>query len=248
MHQTSGPFSSLLHAIRWRSGQSSAEGLPDSDSATLINDDGVTVGRRVLTGLGETLLRWEPDSVDAVVLETLGTGFNGAKMARAHAINDQGTIVGYSDKYLSPTNNVGKRATRWEPGSTAAIELAGLDGFPSGEAFDINDFGLIVGTAGTASLVNQVNRAVLWYPDGQVVDLNSLMAPDSGWVLNTARAVTNSGWIAGLGMFDSDGPGGRAAYSRMYLMQLPEPWSGSLIAVAATMLLVRGRRSCFPRQ
>ena len=64
-------------------------------------------------------------------------------------------------------------------------------------------------------------RAVLWRADGIAIDLNSLMDPASGWVLNKATAVNDLGWIAGIGTYDPDGAGGQNAYSRMFLIQAP---------------------------
>ena len=47
------------------------------------------------------------------------------------------------------------------------------------------------------------------------------MDPASGWTLNFATAISNTGWIAGSGKFDPDGAGGQAVYTRMFLLQIP---------------------------
>jgi hypothetical protein len=61
------------------------------------------------------------------------------------------------------------------------------------------------------------------------------LAPNSGWVnLYEARDISNTNWITGYGVFDPDGAGGVAAYSRMFLMQyapIPEPTTLCLLAM-----------------
>lgn len=65
----------------------------------------------------------------------------------------------------------------------------------------INTAGVIVGTAYTqADLASpigfgQEGRAFLWR-EGTLTDLNTLIAPNSGWTLLEARDINNAGWIA----------------------------------------------------
>src|SRR5205823_2718865 len=60
-------------------------------------------------------------------------------------------------------------------------------------------------------------------------DLNTLISPSSGWTLTEARAISDSGWVAGYGMFDPDGAGSLAAYQRHFLLDIsPMPgWLNS---------------------
>ena len=93
------------------------------------------------------------------------------------------------------------------------------------DVFAINDAGIAVGYADDydGSGTNLGERAVYWGLDGLAVDLNTLINPVSGWTLNRATAISNTGWIGGSGAFDPDGAGGQAAYARLFLMQVPAP-------------------------
>jgi hypothetical protein len=63
--------------------------------------------------------------------------------------------------------------------------------------------------------------AVYWTNTGTAVDLNTLIAPTSGWRLEQALAVSDTGWVAGIGKFD-DGPGGAPEpYDRVFMLQVP---------------------------
>jgi hypothetical protein len=89
----------------------------------------------------------------------------------------------------------------------------------------MNAGGTIVGTAQKFDLSGNLlgDRAVYWGTSAAAVDLNSLIDPAGGWVLTSAAAISDTGWIAGNGLYDPDGPGGQAAYDRMFLLQLPIP-------------------------
>ena len=96
-------------------------------------------------------------------------------------------------------------------------------GVTQSEAFAVNVIGAAVGYANTfnAQGASIGQRAVLWRADGIAINLNSLIDPASGWVLNKATAVNDLGWIAGIGTYDPDGAGGQNAYNRMFLIQAP---------------------------
>jgi hypothetical protein len=85
---------------------------------------------------------------------------------------------------------------------TAASELPGLSSNPSGSwtsrADSINRHGTKVGSAQVLA-GGMVDRAVLWDASNSVLDLNSLLPNGSGWVLNRAVGVSDSGSIVGHG-------------------------------------------------
>lgn len=67
-------------------------------------------------------------------------------------------------------------------------------------------------TAGVAESINVSGNIVGWttflgvqhaflYSGGTLTDLNSYLAPSSGWVLNDATAINDSGWIVGTGTY-----------------------------------------------
>src|SRR5205085_7300550 len=108
--------------------------------------------------------------------------------------------------------------------------LGGSDIFPSG----INDAADIVGDS---LLADQTTRHAFLYTGGVMRDLNSLIAPGSGWELESAASINNTGQIVGEGLMGGD----ELAF---LLTPVPEPGPISLwLAGGAAALLRRSR--CF---
>jgi probable HAF family extracellular repeat protein len=84
----------------------------------------------------------------------------------------------------------------WRNGSILDLGTLGDEDAPS-TALDINDQAQVVGTseAGEGKL-----RAFLWQ-EGKMVNLNKLIAPNSGWLLLVASRINNRGEILGRGYF-----------------------------------------------
>jgi hypothetical protein len=124
---------------------------------------------------------------------------------------------------------MGRRAVRWDASGTVATELGNLGTDSSGSAYAracaVNDAGTAVGAAtkyvGGSSMGY---HAVIWLPDASVVDLNDLgvaPVPAGGtWTLNTAKALSADGWVAGEGTFDLDGTGPLPGYTRLWVAQV----------------------------
>lgn len=109
----------------------------------------------------------------------------------AVAINAQGEVAGWSHNGTqgSPAPSA---AALWFEGEVTAIGK--LDGDASSRALGINDIGQVVGWSG----VSGNSRAFLWR-DGEMMDLNTLLPPNSGWALIEAKDINNAGMIAGTG-------------------------------------------------
>jgi hypothetical protein len=98
----------------------------------------------------------------------------------------------------------------------------------------VNSAGLIAGyTKNPATPLQYDTLAVYWDAGGTPHDLNSLIDPAGGWVLRQAQAISDNGWIAGVGDFDPDGQGGQLPYRRLFALQIPEP--ASLVSVGLAM-------------
>jgi Protein of unknown function (DUF3466) len=226
-------------AVRWSSTTITATELGNLgtssaglayDQALAINDAGTIVGTadKYVAGQfrGTHAVMWGATGITATELGGLGTDLTGVSESRADAVNATGTIVGFANKYASG-NIRGKRAVRWNAGSTTATELGNLgtdsNGVTQSEAYSINGVNAAFGYANmfNSQGLSVGQRAVLWRADGVAINLNSLIDPNSGWTLDTATAVNDAGWISGIGMYDPDGPGGQATYSRMFLIQSP---------------------------
>jgi hypothetical protein len=229
------------------------------------------------TSLGRYAVRWNASGTAATELGHVGAvppydSFYSYGPTAALGINNAGTVVGYSEvleegqtavypvrwdasstvpTLLSPPGwpyrindagvAVGEGPTRWDA-SGAATPLESQGNF-SGIAKDINEAGVAVGFWE----VGGRRSAVYWNPDGSGLDLNSLIDPASGWTLDSAEDISETGWIFGIGGFDPDGPGGQAAYARSFIMQVPatvpEPSVLALLSLAVSALLRRQRRS-----
>jgi hypothetical protein len=214
------------------------ENLPDSvnSNAYGINSSGTVVGVGSRAGL--VAVRWDASGTTATELGTLGRDPSTNRNSIAQAINDSGTAAGYSAKFDASGKPKGVRAVRWDASDTAAIELGNLGTDPTGTtssiAYAINAAGVAAGYANvydaSGALIGP--HAVCWDDDGRAVDLNTFIDPAGGWVLNRAEGISDTGWVSGVGSFDPDGPGGQAAYDRLFVIQVPEPGSLALLGIA----------------
>jgi hypothetical protein len=109
----------------------------------------------------------------------------------------------------------------------------------SGSANSINGAGDVVGRSAVG--------ATMWAGDGTAgVNLNELIAADSGWVLRDASDISDTGIIVGSGLYDPDGAGPKVASSALYrLVPVPEPEVAWVVVLASVMVL-GGRRGRLP--
>ena len=154
-------------------------------SARGINDLGVIVGNADNEeGITRAFVYTNGTMTD---LGTLGGIFSGAL-----GINNAGQIFGVSE---FESNSIATHAFIVENGTMIDLgTLGGVESFPH----DMNSSGHVVGRTeddlgGTVPFL---------YRDGQMVDVNSLLPPDSGWVLATADFINDAGQIVGFGVFN----------------------------------------------
>lgn len=122
-------------------------------------------------------------------------GTLGGLGSRALAVNAQGEVVGTSDTGAEVAGAWVEHAFVWSGG--VMRDLAPLPGFGTSWGTDINDGGDVVGhSIQRVSGAAWTWRATLWVDD-QPVDLNTLIAPGSGAVLERAEGINNQGWIVG---------------------------------------------------
>lgn len=220
-------------AVRWDAagtatqlGHLGTENSPNSadtlSAAWAVNESGDAVGyARKYDGSGNfkghRAVRWNHNTTAALELEVLGgTDPSGVSESKVFTLNDAGTAVGWSNKHIAGVNQ-GARAVRWNAAGQAT-QLEGLNGADDfAHAIDINNSGIAVGILGNGP----IPTAAYWDVDGNSVALNTLIDPNLGWELTHALAISDTGWITGLGKFDPDGVGGQFKYTRVFMLQLP---------------------------
>jgi len=146
-----------------------------------LNEADMVVGESSSTS-GEThafLYNGEP----MTDLGTLGGGYSSAR-----ALNDAGQIIGVSSTATGQSHGFscvnGRMTDLGTLGGSVCTPVA------------INSLGQVVGYSSTAA---GQNHAFLWQ-NGTMTDLNSLLPPDSGWVLSSGDFITDSGQIVGSGV------------------------------------------------
>ena len=110
-----------------------------------------------------------------------------ANKSHAFAINDAGHVVGES--YIDRVEGEAypyQHAFFWD--GSEMVDLGTLPGAILSAAYDINEYDDIVGRSG--------QRAFL-YRDGEMLDLNSLIDPNSEWTLAEAWGINDLGQIVG---------------------------------------------------
>jgi probable HAF family extracellular repeat protein len=173
--------------------------FPGDDAAYAlgINDNGDVVGlsggcgvpdEQNLPALARRPVLWRNGSVF-----DLG-GLGGVTNNYAVGINNAGQIAGQSD----PPGDATTYAVLWQNG--AITPLYPLPGDVSSGFGDINAKGQVVGAS--CDVIGNC-RAFLW-DDGVMIDLNSLVPPDSPLYLTYAEGINDRGEIAGSAVLKSN--------------------------------------------
>ncbi len=128
-------------------------------------------------------------------LGPIDLGTLGGLGSRALDINESLEVAGTSHTGAESGGFWIEHAFRWSSGAMTA--LAPLAGFSTSWGTAINDDGVVVGHS-----IQRVSgsawtwRATMWV-ENEPVDLNTLIAPGSGAVIERAEGINNHGWIVG---------------------------------------------------
>jgi probable HAF family extracellular repeat protein len=196
-----GQLTSPAHAVLWQNGTTLDLGTLYGGVSTAvgINNEGLVVGQA-----GAHAFVWSATAG----MHDLGTldGLTGGT-AGATAINDRGQIVGFSYSYHLGTTH-----------AVAFTHQGVIDlGTPGGEseAHALNNLGQVVGSSQGGAFLTDLNG-------GPMVNLNTLIPPESGWTLGTADGINDAGQIVGTGQL----PGNNIVHA--YLLT---PQDNSVIAL-----------------
>jgi probable HAF family extracellular repeat protein len=188
-------------------------GATGASSGTAINSRGLVATTASVSGVSRAF-RY----TDGTGWQDLGSFGGGTS---ASAINDAGQVAGSASlgngvtHAFLYTDGVGMR------------DLGALPGGVNSFALGLNGLGHAVGEGRVAGPGSALHA--LLFKDGTVTDLNSLISPQSGWLLISAVDINDNGWIIGTG-----GLNGRNA--NFLLTPVPEPSALALAAVGAGAL------------
>ena len=169
-----------------------------------INESGQVAGESKI-GAGETTRAFRfAEGAGMISLGTLSGGTNSS----GYGINNSGQVVGESDTgpILKPNFRLkgflffGTHAFLWTEG-VGMTDLGDLGGGTS-QATAISNNEIVVGTS---TLINGTDSAFRWTRAGGMIDLNTLLPPNSGWVLLEAYDVNDKGQITGYGLHNGAG-------------------------------------------
>ena len=147
-------------------------------------------------------------------------GALGGTSSIPRGMNDSGQVVGGA---TTGTEGEG-HAFLWEHGVMTDLgTLGGTDSY----GWDINGLGQAVGWAHTPT----EQHAFVW-ENGTMTDLNGLITSGSGWVLQEAAGINDSGQITGMGVYE--GQGNHA----FLLTPIPEP--SGILALGSGFLALAG--------
>lgn len=217
-----------------------------------INDSGLIVGRYLdASTMGYAALWLDENTV-------VNLGVNPGAATDASAINSGGCVAGGYDVYgngatsqafrICPadTNEDGEGDLWFEDGNQDGIndlmEALGDLGGNYSEVNDINDMGIIVGSShvagGDSHAFAWLDEPALGLPAETMIDLNDLIGPGdpyADWVLVSAVAINEEGWIVG-GMTNP------TTGEHHGFLLVPEPGMFSLLALGGLALVRRRRR------
>ncbi|MDQ3744897.1 MAG: Ig-like domain repeat protein, partial [Acidobacteriota bacterium] len=168
--------------------------------AYAINNDGQIVGVALTASVAAHAYRLSHGT-----LTDLGT--LGGRNSFANGINEAGLVVGNSDVSASGSSS---RAFIWFPDTGNKTDLGTLTGGSNSIAYDINASGDAVGSS---EVTGGASHAFIWHDadgdrvadPGDMQDLNTLTS-GSGWTLQEARSINDSGQIVGYGLNPSSQP------------------------------------------
>jgi len=162
--------------------------------AGCINDLGQIAGTGGPDANGDyAAVLWQKENAVPIYLAKLTGGAYGSPIS----INNRGQVVGT----ILPDSGQNWLPALWQDGSL--IELAVFDIDPYALAEKINNQGQIVGFSGQSGSDCITAHPLLW-ENGTMIDLQTQIPADSGWLLEQASCINDRGQIAAFGWHNGE--------------------------------------------
>jgi hypothetical protein len=195
-------------------------GQQEASRLYAINDSNIAVGYSMVNGT-QRATRYFNDGT----MQDLHSMLPTASHSLAGNINDQGCVTG---SFRGQDSKIWSYYFNPEVGMQVFENMPGLETLSfSG----LSDNGVVVGY-GNPDQPGFDNQAMRWTNEAGLIDLNSLIDQNSGWELDEAYDVNESGYIVGSGKLN-----GR--YSNFMLKPVPEPATVVGLGLGAFALLRR---------
>ncbi|MBX9652130.1 DUF3466 family protein, partial [bacterium] len=191
----------------------------DQSSAADINNNGKITG---FASLADSLSLPHAFIYDGSTMKDIGTLGGVGSGSLGTAINANGHVTGaagYDDFFL-------QHAFFYDGTSMRDLGSLSIEN-NSSIGKDINDHDQIVGHSFTSY---GAQHAFIYDPKCGMVDLNSLIDPSSGWIIEEANAINNKGQITGFGRYEN---GDQRAF-----ILTPVPELSSLCFVSIGFILI----------
>jgi probable HAF family extracellular repeat protein len=199
-----------------------------SSAAVDINNVGQVVGNATGGG-GDRAFYWTAD-LGMTDLGSLGGTWG---ISRAASINNNGDVVGWTS-----TNGInGGTAFIWDA-ATGMRSLGTPDSFRMITPEGINDQGVVVGRGRGINGGNSVPW--IWSEKTGFAQLGDLIQSGSGWTLEDAYEINNSGQIVGYGRLN--GVGRAFLLNPIEITAVPEPGTWALMIAGFGMIGAAARR------
>jgi probable HAF family extracellular repeat protein len=240
------------HAVIWNvDGTKTAIGTfanGRSSNAYGINELGQVTGaaeRRYISG-GTTRYVSQAYLYDSDTHSKINLGsFIQNGWSTGYSINDSGWVVGAAQVDTTPNSSgiTPGQAFLYTGGGLIDLGIGSTLGAATSAAYDINNLGQVVGNYKLVDQATARSFAFL-YANGEVIDLNTLLASDSGWDLREAHGINEFGQIVGTGLYTDEASG--LTYARAFLMTapIPEPaeWALMLAGLGVVGTIARRRK------
>jgi probable HAF family extracellular repeat protein len=166
-------------------------------------------------------------------LTDLGT-LPGGPSSLGLAVDESGQVAGFSDIVIA--GNLADHAFMSGPGGGPLKDLGTLPGGADSVGAAVNSSGLVAGYSDTGG--STPSQDAFLYSGGQLLDLNSLIAPGSGVTLTQADGISDTGYITGSGTT----PNGLSHAFLLIPTAIPEPSALVLLGTGAVVPFAWPRR------